>query len=368
MRFKVSQLPPLNLNAVTNSTDSMDTSESVQYTLAEMATLCTLAGLAIEISFSGLITITCRHVQRVSSLLTINNMTMVLFNITSVVYSGFCIWSLLLGDQGCSLISMTDTALGHVFYLFFDAFMLYKTYQVSHKNFYILCVIAVLMVNRFIWSVLDTMYSSAEFDPVGQLCVYTQNPWTGIGYNAADTIVDSFALVVAVAISLHKFDTWKHAYKAMVQKNILRSAIVISMDAFLVWANVNWTSQYLIWLCWLMQNYTLSRALNWDLFWIPESVARCTCPKKRSTESEYSSYSETSRVSQSESTKIPAEFASCGSDDLGSIRRQSISGYERSRDDSAGEVSVVGSVANSTAPLRTVQVQQSLYRNYEEDF
>ncbi|ORY46575.1 hypothetical protein BCR33DRAFT_715617 [Rhizoclosmatium globosum] len=237
---------------------------------------------------------------------------------------------------------MTDTALGHLFYIFFDAFMLYKTYQISHKNFYILFINVILMANRIIWSVLDTTHSSAAYDTTEQLCVFNQNEWTGIGYNAADTIIDSYATIVAVAASWHKFNSWRNTYRAMVEKNILRSVIVISMDAFLVWANANWTTQYLSWLCWFLQNYTLARALNWDLFWFPESVTLCTCVKKGSPESQ---------LSVSEGSFGQGDRNTAAGSDI----KNSVTSQEGQHNSGFG--------TNTILPLRTVQVVQPLQRS-----
>ncbi|KAJ3023226.1 UNVERIFIED_CONTAM: hypothetical protein HDU68_008715 [Siphonaria sp. JEL0065] len=132
------------------------------------------------------------------------------------------------------------------------------------------------------------------------MCVYNQNTWTGTGYNSADTVIDAFSTLAVILICYKKFDSLKHAYKALIEKNILRSIVVISMDAFLIWTSENWSSQYLSWLAWFMQNYVLARALNWDLFWFPVAVTKCNCVKKGDPESAYSVASIASGLDQGE--------------------------------------------------------------------
>ncbi|KAI9336763.1 hypothetical protein BDR26DRAFT_477720 [Obelidium mucronatum] len=289
MRFKFAQA--INGSSADLHLPEGEGGDATQYTLTDMAILATLAGLTIEMCCNALITIFCRQVQKVSNFWAVSNVIMICFNVTSIIYSAFCVWSLLLGEAECSIVSMVDTALGHLFYVFFDGFMLFKTYLVSHRNKYMLAAVSVLLVNRIVWSFLDTHYSSAEWDDTEKMCVYTQNAWTGVGYNSADTIIDAFATLAVILICYKKFDSLKHAYKALIEKNILRSIVVISMDIFLIWSSENWTSQYLSWLAWFMQNYVLSRALNWDLFWFPVAVTKCNCVKRGDPESAFSSVS-----------------------------------------------------------------------------
>ncbi|KAI8826522.1 hypothetical protein BJ741DRAFT_630970, partial [Chytriomyces cf. hyalinus JEL632] len=100
--------------------------------IPQYAFLSIIVGLVIEISFTGIITISLRLFKKGGS----NNFwkiawLMLFFNVWCIIYMVFFTLSFFAVKENCVVINTMSNISSHMFYVSYDVFMLYKTYAVS---------------------------------------------------------------------------------------------------------------------------------------------------------------------------------------------------------------------------------------------
>ncbi|ORY43476.1 hypothetical protein BCR33DRAFT_717683, partial [Rhizoclosmatium globosum] len=227
----------------------------------------------MEISLSGLISTAVRVFSSedagASSFIPVAGI-MSLFNAFCIAYNALFIRSFFLDGSNCWSGQRATNVCSHMFYLSFDLFLLYKTYTLSLHSKVVLVAMTVILLHRIVWTVWDIIKSQGVWDDSAQNCEYVQYPTTGIGYNSADIISDSFCTLTAILLNYKSLVTGPvtDSIKVIVQENILRSFVVVTVNSFELYAATNWTDPYLTLLAFLIQNYTYARCLNAELFWI----------------------------------------------------------------------------------------------------
>ncbi|KAI8821569.1 hypothetical protein BJ741DRAFT_637176 [Chytriomyces cf. hyalinus JEL632] len=92
--------------------------------IPQYAFLSIIVGLVIEISFTGIITISLNNFWKIAWL-------MLFFNVWCIIYMVFFTLSFFAVKENCVVINTMSNISSHMFYVSYDVFMLYKTYAVS---------------------------------------------------------------------------------------------------------------------------------------------------------------------------------------------------------------------------------------------
>ncbi|KAJ3398809.1 hypothetical protein HDU80_008540 [Chytriomyces hyalinus] len=225
-----------------------------------------VSGLTIEISCGGLITAASQYFQDGKASQTLVVMTV--FNIIAIVYSSIVVWGVLLGADNCILGELLAVVCAQLFFVTFDIFMLMKTYAVSAFDRTVLIGCIGVGIYRVCWGIADAVKSHGAWDADLAICSYIQHPVTGIGYNSADIIVDTYSTVVALAFN------WKHLKTSLSQ---IRKVLIQENYSFSIYAALVWTDQFNILMAYLAQNYMYTRCMN------AESVFKTIRKKASST-------------------------------------------------------------------------------------
>ncbi|TPX39628.1 hypothetical protein CcCBS67573_g10661 [Chytriomyces confervae] len=240
--------------------------------IPQYAFLSIIVGLVIEISFTGIITITLRlfkkggskNFWKVASL-------MLFFNVWCIVYMVFFTLSFFAVKENCIVINTMSNISSQLFYVTYDLFMLYKTYAVSRSNRVVLYCIFVIVAHRAVWTGWDIAKSTGVYDPETDVCAYYQYPLSGFGYNAADLICDAFCTVVAIGFNCQfLFTSFGKLGEMIVKDNVLRSVLILSVNSYLLYVNLNVSDLMTILVAYMLQNYMYTRALNAEMFWAEE--------------------------------------------------------------------------------------------------
>ncbi|KAJ3232936.1 hypothetical protein HDU77_000758, partial [Chytriomyces hyalinus] len=239
--------------------------------IPQYALLSIIVGLVIEISFTGIITITLRVLRKESKNFWKMACLMVFFNVWCIVYMVFFTLSYFAVKENCVLINSSSNVSSHLFYVSYDVFMLYKTYAVSKCSKLVLAIIVLLLANRAVWSIWDIAKSTGVYDAETDVCAYYQYPLSGFGYNTADLIIDAFCTIVSlVANWAYLFTSFGQLGEVIVKENILRSVLVLSVNSYLMYVNLHVQDLMTILVAYMLQNYTYTRAVNAELFWVEE--------------------------------------------------------------------------------------------------
>ncbi|KAJ3226125.1 hypothetical protein HDU81_007460 [Chytriomyces hyalinus] len=219
-------------------------------------------GLTIEISFGGLINAASEYLST-DEPTTVTTHIIAVFNVITIVYSSVTVWGSLVGERDCVLGQFLALVLAHMFAIAFDVFMLVKTYAVGqfHRNVLIGCIF--VGTYRVCWGIVDIAKSYGAWDTEIGACIYYQNPISGTGYNSADILVDAFATIVALAYNLKYLRTSvSQIRRVLIQENLLRSIIILSLNSFEIYAALNWTDQFNCTMAFIFQNYVYARCIN----------------------------------------------------------------------------------------------------------
>ncbi|TPX55329.1 hypothetical protein CcCBS67573_g09484 [Chytriomyces confervae] len=231
------------------------------FTYPQAIAFALVSGLTIEIACSGLLSATCQFFD--GAKLTYALVITAVFNVSAVLFSSVAVSLSLLGADNCVTGQLLCTVCSQVFYVMFDVFMLLKAYAVSglDPKIYICCI--AVGAYRASWGIADIVRSHGYWDAEFHSCSYAQDPITGIGYNSADIVVDAFSTIVALAFN------WKHLKtslsqlrRVLIQENLLRSVIILTLNSFEIYAALNWTDQFNISMAFLAQNYIYARCVN----------------------------------------------------------------------------------------------------------
>ncbi|KAJ3067999.1 hypothetical protein HDU98_008813 [Podochytrium sp. JEL0797] len=220
------QLPKLNkIDASNSSTASTSLIDDPVFSVIGPAVFC---GIVAEIATGGLLTLFSQYAQ---GKLKINRRLLILI----VFFNVSCI-----------------------------LFMCCEVCQIAHEKPVVMVVIWLIIVNRGVWTIWDLSVSGGHWDDAAG-CSYSQNPTTGIGYNAADTISDCFATLVALVVG------WKHMHnvhnviKVLIEDNILRSVAVISVDALEMYISVHVTDGNVTYIGFIAQVFVLAVSINMEV-------------------------------------------------------------------------------------------------------
>ncbi|KAI8826520.1 hypothetical protein BJ741DRAFT_39622 [Chytriomyces cf. hyalinus JEL632] len=240
-------------------------------TIPQYALLSIIVGLVIEISFTGILTITLRVLRKESKNFWKMACLMLFFNVWCIVYMVFFTLSYFAVKENCVLINSSSNVSSHLFYVSYDVFMLYKTYAVSKRNKVVLAIIVLLLANRAVWSIWDIAKSTGVYDADTDVCAYYQYPLSGFGYNTADLIIDAFCTIVSIAANwAYLFTSFGQLGEVIAKENILRSVLVLSVNSYLMYVNLHVQDLMTILVAYMLQNYTYTRAVNAELFWVEE--------------------------------------------------------------------------------------------------
>ncbi|KAJ3402486.1 hypothetical protein CcCBS67573_g02280 [Chytriomyces confervae] len=154
----------------------------------------------------------------------------------------------------------------HVFFLTYDIFVLFAAYIISNRHVWVKNVSAVLVLNRFGWAVYDIYESYGYFDIEFQFCEYAQHPISAY-YNMADIASDCFATLVTILVAILRLGGRSNVSVRLIERNLLRSIIIVATSIFIVFMGLNWVNQF--WIGWgfAFQAYVLARLMNLDLMY-----------------------------------------------------------------------------------------------------
>ncbi|TPX50892.1 hypothetical protein CcCBS67573_g10064 [Chytriomyces confervae] len=239
--------------------------------MPQCALLSIIVGLVIEISFTGIITITLRVLRKESRNFWKMACLMVFFNVWCIVYMVFFTLSYFAVEENCVLINSSSNVSAHLFCVSYDAFMLFKTYAVCKRNKIVLACIVLLLANRAVWSIWDIAKSTGVYDAETDVCAYYQYPLSGFGYNTADLIIDAFCTIVSIVANwAYLFTSFGQLGEVIAKENILRSILILAVNSFILYVNLRVEDLMTILMAYMIQSYTYTRAVNAELFWVEE--------------------------------------------------------------------------------------------------
>ncbi|ORY43500.1 hypothetical protein BCR33DRAFT_262606 [Rhizoclosmatium globosum] len=221
-----------------------------------------LSGLCFEVAIGGLLTIATKLQGPLKSKVTVSIVGAC--NILCLWYTGMQLGFWLISNPTtCFGFAIVSNISSHLFFLAFDAFVLFVTYYITNKDKKLRQVNYILLIHRFVWAIADIYMSRGYWD--GNQCSYTQNSITGIGYNCADIITDIFATVSAIYASRKRFNPKSLLVRALMEKNVCRTAIIFLQSITLTVFSATNQTQFAQSVTWLIQTYTMGRCLNYDL-------------------------------------------------------------------------------------------------------
>ncbi|KAI9335754.1 hypothetical protein BDR26DRAFT_524427 [Obelidium mucronatum] len=258
----------------TSASDANNTGENLiggAMPLEQLIILGIISGLSLEISFSGIISVTQRLLTPTAESFRLCGTIMILFNIFCIVYQSLFNWGYFLNQHNCEVGNLWANIASHLFYFTFGCFLLFKAYSVSHDAKWVKLCSLLIIINRIVWGVLDIWKSYGAWDASLDQCIYYQNRITGVGYFLADLISDIFCTLVSIACS-YKFlnsDITKIG-EVIISENVIRSIIVLATTSYEIYATWTFTDPFLCWLAYILQTWVFTRVLNCEFFWIQE--------------------------------------------------------------------------------------------------
>ncbi|KAI8611230.1 hypothetical protein BC830DRAFT_1142072 [Chytriomyces sp. MP71] len=176
-------------------------------TIFQLCVINMIVGLTMEVSLTGLLTTYCRLVQQGVKNVWKTALIMSIFNVSSLFYMILFFMASFLTETNCIIQNYFVNLASHLMYLSFDFFLLYKTWVIAAHDQHILWGAIVLYLHRFSWSVADVILTHGQWDSLSQQCFSAQYPITGVGYNAADIIIDAYCTVVSVFFTVNLIST-----------------------------------------------------------------------------------------------------------------------------------------------------------------
>ncbi|KAI9335785.1 hypothetical protein BDR26DRAFT_865779 [Obelidium mucronatum] len=239
-----------------------------------------LSGIIAESAISGIVRTVIESNRRLNlavvsksqrwrcSKIWIPGLLMHVFNFWCIVYmiTFNAVWDL--HESYCVMGMFGINFASHCFYTSFDSFILYKTFAISGFDPKIRVGIVFIIIYRFVWTVFDLKESGGLWISEADTCVYNQHPMTGVGSNSADILCDAFATLVSLAYTWNQLQYASSALeRVVVQENVIRSAIVLSVNLYGVYISYSSTSTFALQTFFLIQSYTYAAALNSEHFW-----------------------------------------------------------------------------------------------------
>ncbi|ORY45054.1 hypothetical protein BCR33DRAFT_716407 [Rhizoclosmatium globosum] len=178
------------------------------------------------------------------------------FNFFCVMYMIITNLAYTLNQSDCDFGQRWVNVISHCFYLTFDSFMLYKTYAISGFNSNVLLGIIAVLLHRLAWTLFDLIKSGGLWDLVGNQCIYSQYPLSGIGYNTSDIVCDMFSLIVSLAFTyknISESQSWLE--RVLLFESVIRSAIVCSVNFYGIYVYTLVTDGFNIAFIYMIQNY-----------------------------------------------------------------------------------------------------------------
>ncbi|KAJ3242411.1 hypothetical protein HDU81_003117, partial [Chytriomyces hyalinus] len=155
-----------------------------------------MTALAIEISFSGLLSIASRFLQGYFQSVYQVTTIMVAFNIACIAYCviGLLAWNSV--ESNCTAVLLSANILSHLFYISFYCFMIAKTLVISDMDPRVAYASIAILLNRFCWATADVVLSPGIW--IDERCIFVQHPVTGVAYNISDLLTDLFCTFVSI--------------------------------------------------------------------------------------------------------------------------------------------------------------------------
>ncbi|KAI8826524.1 hypothetical protein BJ741DRAFT_39977 [Chytriomyces cf. hyalinus JEL632] len=258
-------------NGSSNPTLEPESNREGGLSISQFALLSIIVGLAIEVSFTGILAITLRMLRKESKNFWKMACLMLLCNVWCIVFMVFLTLSNFAVKENCIVINALSNVSGHSFYVTCDVFLLYKTYAVSKRNKRVLAFSALLLAHRLVWSLWDLVKSGGVVDPVTDMCYYNQYPLVGFGFNTADLIIDAFCTLVSIMANWdYLFTSFGQLAEVVAKENILRSVLILSINSYVMYINLHVEDLMTILMAYMLQNYAYTRAVNAETFWVEE--------------------------------------------------------------------------------------------------
>ncbi|KAJ3223937.1 hypothetical protein HDU81_008830 [Chytriomyces hyalinus] len=275
-----STIPPLELDTSSGGGGS-------GLSIPQYALLSIIVGLVIEVSFTGVLSITLRMLRKESKNFWKMAWLMLFCNAWCIVYMVFSTLSFFAGKDNCIVINAMSNVSAHLFYVSCDGFLLYKTYAVSNRNRIVLAVGVLILAHRVMWSVWDIAKSGGVYDAETDTCYYYQYPFVGFAYNVADLIIDVFCTIVSIGANWnYLFTSFGKLAEVLAKENILRSVLVLSINSYVMYVNLHVEDLMTVMVSSMLQNYIYTRAVNAELFWVEERRSAIEKSTKGDTGSE----------------------------------------------------------------------------------
>ncbi|KAI8830127.1 hypothetical protein BJ741DRAFT_621153 [Chytriomyces cf. hyalinus JEL632] len=187
-------------------------------------------------------------------------------NIFCFLDTVFSLWGWFLQKENCLWHSFMENITSHLFLGSCDALFLYIAYRgISGENRVVLVVMLLTLLNRFVWAVIDLVNSGGLWDEQTQQCFYFQDTISGIGYNIADVICELSSTIIVINYVLRKLGT-KSSYKRyLLQKNAIRSLLILVNSTFVIWSISCTSDDLLNSVGWAIQVYINMWCVNIEL-------------------------------------------------------------------------------------------------------
>ncbi|ORY45293.1 hypothetical protein BCR33DRAFT_765687 [Rhizoclosmatium globosum] len=227
-----------------------------------------ISGLGIEVAIHGLVSVCTRLLDPKKRELKVYIIAALLItcNISAIVYIALGLYlQYVAGPSTCRIAGFVNNLTSHILNISFDSVVLSKCYYITNRNKYTLFCIALVFTNRIGWCIADLIRSYAFWDDTYALCLYFQDPNTGLGYNTADIINDAFATITALIVTYLRFSVSSKFIQSMMIRTIVRSILVIAASGWVLYVSLNSTDIVWYYIAWNTQIYVLVRMINLDV-------------------------------------------------------------------------------------------------------
>ncbi|KAJ3263234.1 hypothetical protein HDU77_011095 [Chytriomyces hyalinus] len=191
-------------------------------------------------------------------LLLINNGANITYNLTSLF--------IFYDEVTCAPMARVCNVSSHLVFLSTDTYILFCAYTISNRHVWVRNISVIIVLHRLGWAVYDIYESYGSFNEDIPFCEYIQNPMSAY-YSTGDIVSDCFATLVIVIVAVVRLGGTSNISLGLIQRNLLRSLIIVGTSILAVYAGVNWVNQFWLGCSYAFQSYVLARAVNFDLMY-----------------------------------------------------------------------------------------------------
>ncbi|KAI9335975.1 hypothetical protein BDR26DRAFT_865475 [Obelidium mucronatum] len=239
-----------------------------------------LAGMAFESSLRGLFVSIHKSWKGGAWLYKI----MLANNVICLISVPTLLWNTLATIEYCSLSSTLASIATHALFVSFGAFLLFKTWVISFKNKSIACISCLLLINRIVWWIYDSILSSRIILDDNLTCVENQNQFALLACIVSDLAIDLFSSVATIFFTICRGTAVFGNSRAMVclrrvfvADNVVRSLFISALNIMALWYTINGplsvstSQQSLAFVVFpLFQNYVYIQAVNIEFWWLEQ--------------------------------------------------------------------------------------------------